>query len=109
MGLDVSGLTEFPEFPNSMRGKALERELMSQYISSGQKNLYNVRIQGHVSKVQNPGPFWEKRFLGPIFGEFPTFLLLRGQFFTILAPGLNLNFMTTLFYKKFHFDQLFQR
>ena len=55
------------------------------------------------------GLFEKKRFLGPIFGEFPTFLLLRGQFFTILAPGLNLNFMTTLFHKKFHFDQPFPR
>ena len=83
---------------------------MSKYIGSGQNNRFDVRIQELVSKVQNPGPFLrKKRILGSFFRVFTIFVLLRGHFCTnrheILAPGLKLNFMTILFYKKDYFDR----
>ena len=79
---------------------------MSQYIGSGQNNQFDVRIQEFVSKVQNPGGFSRKNVFKVdfCFFFFPTFVLLRGHFCTnlheIMAQGLKLNFMITLFYNK---------
>ena len=54
-----------------MRRRHFRTKLMSQYIGSSQKKKrFDVRIQELVSKVQNPGPFLRKMFLGSIFGFF---------------------------------------
>ena len=34
---------------------------MSQFIGSGQNNRFDVKIQEHVLKVQNPGGIFEKK------------------------------------------------
>ena len=48
---------------------------MPQYIGSGQKKQFDVGNQELVSKVQKMGDFWEKTFLGSIFGGFMIFVL----------------------------------
>ena len=66
------------------------------------KKRFDVMIQELVLKVQNSGVSLREKnvFLGLIFGFFTISVLLRGHFCTdlheIWAPGLKLNFMTTL-------------
>ena len=44
----------------TMRGRHFKTNSMSQYIGSGQKKRFDVRIKELVSKAQNPGPFLRK-------------------------------------------------
>ena len=70
----------------TMRGRHFKTNSMSQYIGSGQKKRFDVRIKELVSKLQNPGGLLrKKRFLGSIFSFFFIFFLLRGYFAPIFV------------------------
>ena len=61
-------------------------------------------------KIKILGDFWEKTFLGSIFGFFSCSVAIFGPIcMKFFAPGLKLNLPATLFYKKIHFDQPFPR
>merc|ERR1711928_90319 len=49
--------TKDPTLSTQCAGRHLRTKLISQYIGSGQKKRFDVRIQELVSKVQNPGEF----------------------------------------------------
>ena len=69
----------------TMRGRHFKTNSMSQYIGSGQKKRFDVRIKELVSKLQNPGGLLrKKRFLGSIFSFFFYFLLVAWLFCTNL-------------------------
>ena len=83
-------------------GRHFRTKLMSWYIGREPKWPVWCEDSGTCFKSSKSwGIFEKKRFLGSIF---VFFFLLRGRFWTnlheILAPGLKLNLLATLFYKK---------
>ena len=83
-------------------GRPFETKYMSQYIDSGQKNRFDVRIQNLFQKLKIPSG--KTGFMTVFCFFFPDFFLVAWPFFTnlheILASGPKLIFQTTLFYKK---------
>ena len=94
-------------------GRHFRTKLMSQYIGSGQNIRFDVRIRELVSKVQDLGPFWRKNVFYSLFLGFSDFRLVVWPFLLQslwnCGSRLKLNFMTTLFYKKNHFELPFPR